>query len=356
MTPFILGIASTTLNNEEISLFTDLQPAGYILFSRNLESPVQARELTDHLRSLHPDPPLIAIDQEGGHVTRTAAFAPAPPSAAEFAAFESPERPAAIANAAAHTADLLRLMGINWNFAPVLDLDHHPEANNSLSSRCWGRDPQRVIDHAGQWNRWLRKRGLKSCAKHFPACGRATSDPHFDLPRSEATIEDFLKEDVLPYTALMPELDSIMLAHVLFPRVDPELPSSLSPTLIQGFLRGQLGFDHHLVLTDDLDMGAIADRFPDNTDVTAALEAGNDLALICHRIGRVRDAAARVAQLSPDLLAESEKRLHRFRKGLTSPLTWKDEAWEKTCSALADIRAQVPTLTDLKGESPVTTY
>ena len=353
MTPFILGIAGATLTSEERSLFTDLQPTGYILFSRNIESPEQTRALTDELRSLHPEDPLIAIDQEGGHVTRTAAMAPATPSAAEFAAYN---QPALIAQAGALTADLLRLLGVNWNFAPVLDLDHYPGLANSLSSRCWGRDPQRVIDHAGMWNRWLRKRGIKSCAKHFPACGRAKTDPHHDLPVSRATITDLLAEDVIPYTALMPELDSIMLAHVLFKSIDPEMPASLSPRIIRDFLRGQLGFDHHLVLTDDLDMGAIADRFPDNSDVVAALEAGNDLALICHRTERVRDAADRVSRLSPYAMVESEKRLKRFRKKLASPLTWTDELWQKTCDGIAKIRADVPRIAEQTGDSPVTTY
>ena len=91
-----------------------------------------------------------------------------------------------IADAAVHTADLLRLLGCNLNFAPVLDIDHHPDQANALRGRCWGSDNQRVIDHAGHWNRWLRKRSVSTCAKHFPAGGRAQSDPHHDLPSSDA--------------------------------------------------------------------------------------------------------------------------------------------------------------------------
>lgn len=353
MTPFILGIAGTTLSTEERSLFERLQPVGYILFTRNLESPEQARALTEELRGLHRDDPVIAIDQEGGRVTRTTAFAPAAPSAAALAAHGDR---IVSARAGAVTGDLLRLIGVNVNFGPVLDLDHHPGVANSLRTRCWGRDPQRVIDHAGQWNRWMRKRGVKGCAKHFPACGRALSDPHHDLPASDATISDLLAEDIIPYTALMPEIDSVMLAHVLFPNIDPELPASLSPRVIQGFLRGQLGFDKHLVLTDDLDMGAIADRFPDNTDVTAALGAGNDLALICHRTERAADAADRLSSLSSYALADSEKRIKRFRKKLSAPLTWKDDLWRKTCEELEALRALVPESGETTGDSPVTTY
>lgn len=353
MTPFVLGIAGTTLTTAERSLFSRLQPFGYILFSRNIESPAQTRALTDELRSLHQDDPLIAIDQEGGRVTRTAAIAPAAPSAVELAAHGVPHL---IAEAACLNADLLRLLGINHNFAPVLDLDHHPELANSLRTRCWGRDPQRVIDHAGMWNRWHRKRGMTTCGKHFPACGRATTDPHHDLPVSAATFSDLLAEDVIPYTAVMPELDAIMLAHVLFPEIDPDLPASLSPRMIGAFLRNQLGFDHHVVLTDDLDMRAIADRFPDNSDVAAALKAGNDLALICHRTERAGDAAHQVASLDSYARRDSEKRLLRLRKKLSGPLKWTDAAWERCCEGLTGLREQVPTVSGPAANSPVANY
>ena len=351
----ILGLAGPELSTEEIALFEKLQPAGYILFTRNIVSPEQARALTDSLRALHTLDPIIAIDQEGGRVTRTKEIAPALPSAAELAAHGNM---GTSATAGILTADLLRLLGFNLNFGPVLDLDHHPDKQNSLRGRCWGRDAQQVINHAGMWNRWMRKRSVFSCGKHFPACGRALSDPHHDLPVSKATKNELLAEDVIPYTALMPELDSIMLAHVLFPALDPELPASLSPRVIRDFLRGQLGFDKHLVLTDDLDMGAIADRFPDNTDVTAALEAGNDLAMICHKIERAEDAATRIGKLSSYTLIDSEKRLERFRKKLPGPILWSQEKWDKACTEIQTLRDEVPVLTgiDSVASSPVADY
>jgi beta-N-acetylhexosaminidase len=337
----LLGLAGPELTSDEAKLFKKLQPAGYILFTRNIVSAQQTRALTDSLRALHYYEPIIAIDQEGGRVTRTKDIAPALPSANELAAHDNM---GTSANAGILTADLLRLLGFNLNFGPVLDLDHHPDKQNSLRGRCWGRDPQRVIDHAGMWNRWMRKRSILSCGKHFPACGRALSDPHHDLPVSKATKSELLASDIIPYTALMPELDSIMLAHVLFPALDPELPASLSPRVVRDFLRGQLGFDKHLVLTDDLDMGAIADRFPDNTDVTAALEAGNDLAMICHKIERAEDAAHRISKLPPYVLQDSEKRLEKFLKDIPGPILWSQEKWDKTCADIEKLRSEVPVL------------
>jgi beta-N-acetylhexosaminidase len=352
-TLLVLGIAGPELTPNEAALFRKLQPAGYILFTRNIVTPEQTRKLTDNLHDLSSDTPIIAIDQEGGRVTRTQEIAPATPSAPALAAFGDPVK---IAEAGAFTADLLRLLGINLDFAPVLDLDHFPGTQNALRGRCWGRDPQRVIDHAGQWNRWLRKRSVASCAKHFPAGGRARSDPHHDLPSSPATLEELLREDVIPYTALMPELDAIMLAHVEFPNIDPEFPASLSPRMIRRFLRDQLGFDRHLVLTDDLDMGAITRRYGRGQDVKLAIEAGNDLALICHRTDTAETAAAAIAELPQWMIEEAHDRLERFRRKLHPPLAWSEKKWHQTCDSLAKLAAEVPELETHQPNSPVADY
>lgn len=349
----VLGIAGPELTTEEAALFRKLQPAGYVLFTRNIVSAEQTRKLTDHLRDLSSETPIIAIDQEGGRVTRTKDIAPAAPSAPALAAVGDFGK---IADAGAFTGDLLRLLGINLDFAPVLDLDHFPGLQNALRGRCWGRDPQRVIDYAGQWNRWLRKRSVASCAKHFPACGRAQSDPHHDLPSSPATIEELLREDVIPYTALMPELDSIMLAHVEFPNIDPDYPASLSSRIIRKFLRDQLGFDRHLVLTDDLDMGAITTRYGRGQDVKLAITAGNDLALICHQTASAETAARAIAELPMWMIDEAQDRVARFRRKLHAPLTWSDKKWESTCDALATLAAEIPEIAIPEAGSPVADY
>lgn len=351
----LLGISGPELTTEEAALFRKLQPAGYILFTRNIVSAAQTRKLTDDLRDLSTDTPIIAIDQEGGRVTRTKDIAPAAPSAPALAARKDLGK---IADAGVFTGDLLRLLGFNMNFAPVLDLDHHPGTQNALRGRCWGRDPQRVIDYAGQWNRWMRKRLIAGCAKHFPACGRAVSDPHHDLPSSDATLEELLAEDVIPYTALMPELDAVMLAHVEFPNIDPDFPASLSPRIIRRFLRDQLGFDHHLVLTDDLDMGAITTRYGRGEDVKLAITAGNDLAMICHRTDSAELAARSIAELPHWMREEARDRIERFRrKKLHAPPTWSDQKWDSACESLARLAAEFPEESATAGAtSPVADY
>ena len=349
----MLGITGPSLTPEEAGLFRKLQPAGYILFTRNITTPEQTRKLTDDLRDLSTEMPIIAIDQEGGRVTRTKEIAPVAPSAPALAAAKDMIK---IAEAGAWTGDLLRMLGVNLNLAPVFDLDHYPETKNALTGRSWGRDPQRVIDYAGHWNRWLRKRSVASCAKHFPAGGRAHSDPHHDLPSSPATLEELLREDVIPYTALMPELDAVMLAHVDFPNIDPDFPASLSPRIIRRFLRDQLGFDRHLVLTDDLDMGAIHSRYGRGQDVKLAIEAGNDIALICHRLDTAEIAARAIAELPHWMTEEARDRVERFRRKLHAPLVWSDNKWTETCENLAKLAAALPEIGADGASSPVADY
>jgi len=269
----------------------------------------------------------------GGTATTTTKPSPAPSAPALAARREMGK----IACAGAFTGDLLRLLGINLNLAPVLDLDHFPDNNSRLRGRCWARDPQRVIDYAGQWNRWQRKRLIAGCAKHFPAGGRTADDPSHGFPSCPATLAELQREDVIPYTALMPELDAIMMGHVDFPNIDPEFPASFSPRIIRRFLRDQLGFDRHLVLTDDLDHEVIARRFGRGEDVKLAIQAGNDLAMICHRTESAEVAACALAELPRGLTNEARERVERFRyKTLHPPLAWSDKKWNDTCAALKE--------------------
>jgi len=353
----LLGIEGPGITPAEAARIRLLRPAGFVLFSRNLVTPQQTRQLTDDLRALCEDEPIIAIDEEGGRVARTAVFAPPPPSPPALVAhFMAGDRQNTIARAACATADLLSMLGVNLDFAPVLDLDHHPGMQNALRGRCWERDPQRVIDHAGMWNRWLRKRGIAGCGKHFPAGGRATCDPHHDLPSCDATLEDLLAGDVVPYTALMPELDAVMIGHVSFPKIDPDFPASLSPRIIRGFLRDQLGFDDHVVLTDDLDMGAITRMFGRGQDARLAIEAGNDLAMICHDTESAAEAAMAIGDLPLWMRDEACERIDRLRRKFPEPPGWCERRFAQYADAVAAIAAEVPEVAGGDSCSPVAGY
>ena len=304
----LLGVSGTEIRSAEAELFLRLQPAGFILAEQNLASPAQVRKLTDSLRDLSTDEPLIAISQEGGHTSPLARIAPAGPSASALATRGDLGK---IADSGAFTADLLRLLGINLNIAPSLD----------SSTLGWSDDPQRVIDRAGQWNRWMRKRSIAGCAKHFPSSG---------APSSPATIESLLRGGILPYTALMPEIDAVMTGNVRFPNIDPEFPASLSQRIVRGFLRDQLGFDKHLVLTE-------------SSDVERAIRAGNDLVILRRPIDDAQAACAAIAALPHWMIDDARIRLDRFRKKkLHAPLKWSEEKWAAARAPLETLAAEFP--------------
>lgn len=336
----ISGVAGPELTSAEVHLFRKLQPGGFILFTRNLIDPWQTRQLTDSLRDLCDETPLIAIDNEGGRVWRTAPFAPPPPSAAQLSKHNDPKL---IAQSGWATGRLLSHLGINLNLAPVLDLDHHPERSNALNERCWGRSEQDVINHAGVFNRWQRRQGIAGCAKHFPCGGRAINDPHHTLPVVEIDQEEFMREDIIPYTALMPELDAIMISHLHFPNIDQdELPASLSRNIIQGLLRDRLAFDHQLVLSDDLDMGAIQQAYGTPEAARRAIEAGGDLVLICHEFMNAEESLAQLDTLPASLFYDIQIRLERAKRRLKIPPVFSETEFAEIIRDMAKIKQSLP--------------
>ncbi len=353
MLPVIAGIEGTVLTARERELFTRLQPAGYILFTRNIVDYELTRELTDELRALTegPDVPVIAIDQEGGRVVRTADIDVRHPSAAELAATESSHL---ITQAAWYNAQCLYTLGVNTNFAPVLDIGSAHA--NALPSRCWGYDSQSVTTHGGVWNRAHLRAGIATCGKHFPGMGAAECDPHFDLPVLHGSCDSFLMGAAIPFNALMPELPSMMIAHLLIPEIDPELPTSLSPALVQQFLRDRLGYEG-VVFTDDLCMGAIAKRYTPAESAALALRAGCDLPLICHHVCDHLEAAAEsILSLPQHILQAAGARIERFRMGLHTRPPMPFIQWREYLADLRNFNAQVPALSGPTPGSPVQNY
>ena len=319
MLPIIAGIEGTELSEREQHLFTRLQPAGYILFSRNIEDVEQTRELTDRLRHLtsSPDEPIIAIDQEGGRVVRTAKIGVSLPSAAALAATRSEH---IITQAAHYTARGLHALGVNTVLAPVLDYGSRRE--NALGGRCWGSESQQVISYAGVWNRVMHRQGIMTCAKHFPGMGEALNDPHFSLPRIPGTRIDLLAENgaSTPFHALMSELPAMMVAHVVVQELDALRPASLSDAVVKDFLRTQLAYEG-VVFTDDLCMGAITQKYSPAQAAASALSAGCDAPLICHQATlHIEEAATIINELPQVLLHDVELRLERFRTHIPRPL------------------------------------
>jgi len=334
-----LGIQGPELSAEEIELFQEIQPGGYILFKRNIVSAEQTRKLTDDLRGLSYDPPLIAIDNEGGRVWRTQDIGATPPSAAQMAEKANLEQ---IGYCADLIAKHLQLLGINMNFAPVLDIDHHAESGtqNALRGRCYGTNANDVIDRAGLTNRRMRLSKLLTCGKHFPSCGLATSDPHHDLSSVDISMTELQKEDLIPYMTLLPEMSAIMTAHVMFPQLDSKLPATLSPYIIGHVLREVIGFKG-LAITDDLDMGAIVNHYGRGNDVRMAIEAGNDMALICHDTGSFRGAYDALKDVDSEISDKAIKRVSKQRRKIPNPLQFTEALWEENNKAIADLRKEI---------------
>lgn len=324
MLPALIGIDGVEVNADEEEAIRRLQPAGFILFSRNVVSVEQTRSLTARLYSLCRHHPVIAIDQEGGRVVRTAALGlhlPSPSMLARSGDFSS------IVELGAVTALTLRYLGINMNCAPVLDICHDDRVSNALPGRCWGNNAQDVISYAGVYSANLRRGGVQSCGKHFPGMGRAKSDPHFSLPVIDLDERALFASDLLPFMALCPELPAIMSAHIMLPHIDPDFPATLSSVLIRNFLRERLDF-RGVVLTDDLCMGAIAEQYAPDEAAYLALKAGCDLPLICHDpLAYLDPLAARLERLDPYEQDESAKRLEKLADLLNFPFPEKASFW-----------------------------
>lgn len=280
MTPAIFGMAGHRLSADERSFFRDADPAGYILFGRNVESRSQLRALTNELREIHGrDRLLITIDQEGGRVARMK-----PPVWPSYPPGESFDRlydlaPASAIVAACVNAELLGRdlaeVGISCTHAPVLDV-RQPGAHDVIGDRAYGYEPMRVAAIGQAVLHGLARAGVVGTIKHMPGHGRAQCDTHKALPTVTASEEE-LEIDIAPFRALCTAPIG-MTGHLLFTAWDAENPATLSPFVVGEIIRKRIGFDG-LLLTDDLDMEALSGTVPERAD--QAISAGCDIALNC---------------------------------------------------------------------------
>ena len=336
----LLGVPGTELTPEDASLYRAIQPGGFVLFGRNVASPEQVRKLTDDLRDLCEIRPLIAIDQEGGRVSRTREIGTEPPSAQEL---REKGDMGLIAQHGKLTAYLLRLLGFNLNLAPVLDICYDDNADNAMQGRCYGTDAQQVITNAGIFSSNQRYCKILSCGKHFPSCGLADTDPHHALAQVDKSVPDMLASDLLPYTALMPELDALMSCHTYFSAIDPDspgLPGSLSHNLLSRLLRNQLGYEG-VIITDDLDMGAIVNTYGRGPDAKMAITAGNDMAMICHQLDTATTALDHLKELPHHTIDDSLQRIEKMKKKLFAPLKFSMDMWNRIDADIMQLRIDV---------------
>lgn len=320
----IYGLEGVALTNEERGFFRDAEPAGFILFRRNCETPDQLLRLTDSLRALSGKDDLpILIDQEGGRVARMRPPEwPAFPAAEKFAILYRAAPSSAIeavrANARA-LALMLRSAGINVNALPLLDV-RQEGASDIIGDRALGSEPMQVAALGRAVLTGMASAGVVGIIKHMPGHGRALVDSHKELPVVSASAAD-LETDLEPFERLA-SAPMGMTAHVVYTTWDPDRPASLSPIVIRDIIRERIGFDGWL-MSDDLGMEALRGDFGDRA--AGVIAAGCDVALHCS--GKMDEMVA-VAAAVPAMSAEGHDRLERAMAGTRIDLDRIDFAEE----------------------------
>ena len=356
----LTGVPGTELDAETAALFRRVQPGGFILFGRNITGAAQLRKLIDDLRDLTDIEPIITIDQEGGRVSRLRLIGNEPPNAQQL---REKDDIALVREHGKLTGRLLRLFGFNLDLCPVLDISFDDEADNSLRGRCYGTDVEGVVRLAGAFNDALHDEGVLSCGKHFPGYSAAGVDAHHDLPRIDRTRDELEREELAVFRRFSKRVESMMICHGWYPTFNTEkLPASLSPAVIKGLLRDELGFEG-LVMTDDLDMGAIYNEYGLEETIRLAITAGNDLAMICHRIDAIGTARETLTQLARKDLDDALEHVARFKEAMSPPHDFSeqafraldDEVWKLRVAVLGEQRAAERSVEDGK-RSPVETY
>ena len=332
------GVPGKEMDGKTAKLFRKVKPGAFILFGRNIESAKQLRKLIDDLRDLSEIEPIITVDQEGGRVSRLRLIGSEPPNAQQLRDKNDLEL---IRRHGEITGRLLRLFGFNLDLCPVLDISFDDDADNSLRGRCYGKTVDQVVRNAGAFNSALRGQGIASCGKHFPGYSAAGSDAHYELPRIDRTREQLDQNELAVFREFAHDVDSMMICHGWYPCFELEkTPATLSRRIVTDLLRNELGFDG-LVMTDDLDMGAILTGYRLEDTISLGIAAGNDVAMICHRIPEIENVQRILAALPQDQINRALENVARFKERLTPSDEFSEEAFRKIDDEIWDLRVAV---------------
>lgn len=302
----MLDIAGTELTQEDIELLQAPQVGGVILFARNIQSPQQVRALTDHMRQIRPEI-LIAVDQEGGRVQRLKQGFTLLPAMGRFG--ELYQKDAELALDLAEQCGWLMAtevlaVGIDFSFAPVLDLN---DISDVIGDRGFAKNMQDIVPLASVFLNGMKRAGMASTGKHFPGHGSVKADSHVAAAIDSRPYAEIFAKDMQSFIQLMPQLDALMPAHVIYEQVDPN-PAGFSEFWIQNILRQELKFDG-VLFSDDLSMQAACVVGGADARIQAALKAGCDMGLVCN------DRAAQCIALAgmTELPLPNQQRLERMR-------------------------------------------
>ncbi len=333
---FFIGLPGPELDDATRELVREVQPGGIIIFGRNVVGPEQLRALLDGVRELVPTPLLCGIDQEGGLVDRLRKIFTPMPSARTIRQHGDLAAARALGRV---TGEVLRMLGFNLNFAPVMSImtDDRDLLSNGLYSRSFGRSPGEVLGYSTVYMRGLQGTGCLGCLKHFPGIGAGEVDSHEEMPIVKLSHDDLIAQDLAPYIELFQRRDDrvrcVMVSHGGFPNINIKEattgghlePASLNYAIVTELLREELGYQH-LVVTDDLEMGAIARHCEIEEAAVRAFQAGEDMLLICADPNKIRRgyhsllSAAQDGQISQQRIRMSLKRIGAAKHTAAPPL------------------------------------
>ncbi|MEC9347808.1 MAG: beta-N-acetylhexosaminidase [Pseudomonadota bacterium] len=323
MLPAIFGIAGPDITADERAIFREYDPVGFILFRRNVIDAAQLRRLTHDLRAaVGRADALVLVDQEGGRVQRLAPplWPQLPPQGRIGAIWRTD--PALARRAAWLLARIIAAdtaaCGFDTVCAPCLDL-RWPQTHVAIGDRAFGDDPETVIDLGREIISGLKAGGILPVIKHLPGHGRASLDSHFDLPVIEGTREDLDRTDFRPFRELGPLSPLAMTGHLMLPALDPDLPSTLSRSVIENLVRTNWNYDGFL-MSDDIDMKALSGA--PGEIARAALAAGCDGVLQCS--GNFETIRA-VCEALPEITADAARRLATATASRTTPQAFDRE-------------------------------
>ncbi|MGP5060283.1 beta-N-acetylhexosaminidase [Psychrobacter celer] len=316
----MIDIDSTALTAEDVSLIKQAQVGGVILFARNVADAAQVRQLCDDIRYHNPDI-LIGVDQEGGRVARLRnGFSPLPAMGKLGERFEQdPAQALSLAyNCGYLMAAEVLAVGIDLSFAPVLD---RGGISQVIGDRSFHQEPQAIIALASQFMRGMKAAGMATTGKHFPGHGAIAPDSHVAEAIDNRSLDEIINSDMQPFAQTLPWLDALMPAHVIFSQVDNK-PAGFSKIWLQDIIREQLKFDG-VLFSDDLSMAGAQAAGDVSARVTAAINAGCDIALVCND----RIAAHEAAQAAQDLPYPNQNRVKSMSGKIPA---WQGDL-ESTC-------------------------
>lgn len=331
----MLDIAGTKLNQEDIQLLQSPQVGGVILFTRNIESPQQVRNLTDHMRQVRPDI-LIAVDQEGGRVQRLKQGFTLLPAMGKFGELylTDPEKALDLAEKCGWLmATEVLAVGIDFSFAPVLDLN---AISDVIGDRGFAKNMQDIVPLASAFMRGMKRAGMANTGKHFPGHGSVKADSHVAAAIDSRSYDEIHQHDMQSFIQLQDQLDALMPAHVIYENVDPN-PAGFSEFWIQKILRQELQFDG-VLFSDDLTMQAACVAGGADARIIAALQAGCDMGLVCNQ----RDAACLALDAITQLPLPNQERLERMRGQIPNIVIgetlYLGEEWQSVKKIIEDFK------------------